>query len=488
MDKHFKFQTLPHDTGTVANVFIHGYSAGHDLRDRRQLARHIPATLHGGVNIFAFWRSGHILQLDRDSILSIAGAFRNSPYSALGTLAVDRVRHFTKSRLLATTMGEVLFSELDNYLAAHHPKVSRVNLVGHSLGGRVLVSALRARARQADHSDFTIGDVLLMAAAVEVGTQEAAVLKSCIEGELINAWSSADTTLRFCVDEYCLGRRAVEHFKNVAMDGFGHKSYWPQLHKVLADTGFAGFKGQHYPALIHQEDAPQDDHVRDDYLLHDLFELAPPTMLDEAIKHLQTSSWTRLDHSDRLYGFTREFQLVAGHCLINLARQRGLPYAEVLEMLVSHFELGKALHHCGTILEVEAALVSRFFGNSFGDDHPLCGDTLAVVRAMPAQQYFRQVDALAERLTLASCIKPAPADAAGQVPATTGLSSVAAPTGAMMAATSLGNLIGNRLTTNFGRALTNFMSAVKPGYSALIPTVAIVFYARARLGNPALMI
>lgn len=486
MDKHFKFHALPHDGGSVANVFIHGYSAGHDLRDRRQLATHIPATLHGGVNIFAFWRSGHILQMDGASIAAVVGALRRSPYAAVGALAMDRVRHFTRSRRLAASMGEVLFSELDDYLAAHHPHVRQVNLVGHSLGGRVLVSALRGRVRNADHSDFAIGDVLLMAAAVEVGAQEAALLKSCIEGELINAWSSADATLRFCVDERCLGRRAVEHFRNVCMEGFGHKDYWPRLHKVLADTGFAGFKGQHYPALTNQEGAAPDDHVRDDYLLHDLLELSPPVMLDQAIKHLETSSWTRLDHSDRLYGFTREFQLVAGHCLVNLARQRGLPYAEALEMLVNHFELGKALHHCGTIQEVEAALVRKFFDNSFADGHPLCGDTLAVAKAMPAEQYFRHVDALAERLTLGAWIKPAPAKEAGQALATTGSSQVATLAGAALASTRLGSLIGSRLTTDVGRAVTNFMTAVKPGYSALIPTVAIVFYARVQLGNPAL--
>ncbi|MDR0280275.1 MAG: DUF726 domain-containing protein [Paucimonas sp.] len=483
MDKHFKFLTLPHDERTVANVFVHGYSAGHDLRDRRELASHIPATLHNGINIFAFWRSGHILDLGGNTIASIVGALRASPYAAIGALAVDRVKHFVGSRSDAEKMGAALFDELRDYLAVHHPKVTTINLVGHSLGGRVLVSTLRTLVREPTARLPRIRDVLLMAAAVEVSAQEAARLKACIDGELINAWSKSDSTLLLCVDESCLGRREVEHFKNVAMDGFGHKDYWPKLHQVLTASGFAGFRGQHYPAVKDGAAAQPEDPVRRDYLLHDLLELSPSIMLDEASKHLATSSWTSLDHEDRLYGFTREFQLVAGHCLVNLARRRGLPYAEALEMLINHFDLGKALHHCGTILEVEAALVRTFFLQHLPGNPVLQGDVLSVVKGMSAQDYFRHVDALAERLTLGALLK-SPASAEG------GQSLVPSGTAAMtnLAFGNWTGLIASRVGTSVGRTVTHLMTAVKPGYSALIPTVAIIFYARAKLGNRALTI
>lgn len=474
MDKHFKFLTLPHGASTVANIFIHGYSAGHDLRDRRLLSKQIPATLHEGINIFGFWRSGHILEVDWQTLQSMIGAVQ-SPVSGLAGLVKDRARHFTRSRQRAVAMGELLLDEIDAYLMERHPYVTTVNLVGHSLGGRVVVSALRRLAREPGSFDLRLGDVLLMAAAVEISPQEASTFDGLIDGTLFNAWSSADDTLRLCLDEACAGRREVRHCQNVQMEKFGHKDYWPNLHRVLSRTGFAGFKGQHYPAGLESGSASPDP-VRDDALLHDLFELSPPVMLDEAIKHLATSSWTSLDHPDRLYGFTREFQQVAGHCLANFARRRGLEYAEALEMLVSHFDLGKQLHHCGTILEQEAALVQAFFRNSFPEGHVLCGDVLAVVGGLSPQAYFKAVDALAERLTLASYLKSSAAPESGQELAPSALA------GAALASVNWSAQIGDRL----GRAFTNLKTAVKPGYSALVPTVAIIFYARVRLGNPGL--
>ena len=49
MNPHFKFRTLPKACGTVANIFIHEYSAGHDLQDRRLLVSGIPASRHPGI-------------------------------------------------------------------------------------------------------------------------------------------------------------------------------------------------------------------------------------------------------------------------------------------------------------------------------------------------------------------------------------------------------------------------------------------------------
>lgn len=479
MDTHFKFLTLPHGASTVANIFIHGYSAGHDLRDRRLLSKQIPTTLHDGINIFGFWRSGHILEMDWQTLQSMIGAVQ-SPVAGLTGFIKDRARHFTRSRERASAMGEVLLGEIDAYLMERHPYVTTVNLVGHSLGGRVVVNALRKLAREPGSFDLSVGDVLLMAAAVELSPQEASSFDDLIDGTLFNAWSSSDDTLRLCLDEACAGRREVRHCKNVQMEKFGHKDYWPNLHAVLSKTGFAGFKGQHYPAPLETSDVSADP-VRDDALLHDLFELSASAMLDEAIKHLATSSWTSLDHPDRLYGFTREFQRVAGHCLANFARGRGLQYADALEMLVSHFDLGKELHHCGTILEQEAALVQAFFRNSFPEGHALCGDVLAVVGRLSQQQYFIAVDALAERLTLASYVKSPVAQQSEQEMAAGG-SQVAALVGGALVSANWGVHISNRL----GRVFTNLMTAMKPGYSALVPTVAIIFYARVRLGNPGL--
>lgn len=206
MVKHFRFLTLPHSASTVANVFVHGYSSGHDLKDRRLLSRQIPSTLHNGINILGFWRSGHYLQVSNTTKQLVVAAGRLYPYATAAAFVADRVAHFALSRRRATEMGDVLLSELHDYLKANHPEVAEINLIGHSLGGRVLVSALRKLVRQPDGYSLTIGDVLLMAAAVEVKADEVPGLKACIKGRLINAYSRSDRMLLMNADETCLGR------------------------------------------------------------------------------------------------------------------------------------------------------------------------------------------------------------------------------------------------------------------------------------------
>jgi len=213
--------------------------------------------------------------------------------------------------------------------------------------------------------------------------------------------------------------------------------------------------------------------------------------LDEATKHLKTSSWTSLDDNqnqkEKLYAFTREFQLLGGHYLVNMTRRRGLPYAEVLEMLASHFELGeKELHECTTILQLEGALVRRFFHNAFPEGHELCQSTEADLRTVSAESYFRHVDALAGRLTLTSCFKSSTsmggAQASGPVSSQIAWAAVASVASSGVLA-MVPKLLG---AMTAGRVITNFKTALKPGYSALIPAVAIIFYARVKLGNDGL--
>lgn len=49
MVKHFRSLTLPQGASTLENVFNDGYSAGHNLRDRRPLSKHIASMASSGV-------------------------------------------------------------------------------------------------------------------------------------------------------------------------------------------------------------------------------------------------------------------------------------------------------------------------------------------------------------------------------------------------------------------------------------------------------
>ena len=485
VDNHFKFLTLPKTSGSVANIFIHGYSAGHDLDDRRMLANSIPATLRQRVNILAFWPSSHFAQLDNRSRSLLMAAARVHPLAAAAALAGDRAWHFARIRARAEAMGEVLLAQLDQYLFEHHPDVKRVNLIGHSLGGRLLIRALRGLDGPLKHG-LVIEDVLLMAAAVRVEADEALQLKQRIVGRLINAYSTEDHVLLLNLGERSLGRTPVEHFENVCMPRYRHHHYWKRLQEVLTATAFSGCSAQAPDSPVSLV-TPSDPVLQDTYL-HGVLMRSPPPLLEAAIKHLRSSRWTRLKNSeaDPVYAFVREFQLVAGHCLVNAARRRGISYTRVLGMLARQYGLGDALHHCATVVEVEELLLRTFFQHAFPTGHPLIEMPRTSVQAMPWEIYAAYIDALAERLTVAAFFKPAEMDA--------GMSELereaALPHDAELSAVqpgSIKHLLGAIRQAPMQRLLTRFGTALRPGYSALIPTVAIIFYARVVLDDDGLM-
>ncbi|MFK4133070.1 hypothetical protein ACI2KR_12420 [Pseudomonas luteola] len=40
-------------------------------------------------------------------------------------------------------MGAALFDQLQNYLRSNHPKIGTINLIGHSLGGLLVIRKLK---------------------------------------------------------------------------------------------------------------------------------------------------------------------------------------------------------------------------------------------------------------------------------------------------------------------------------------------------------
>jgi len=61
MSRRFTFSSLRNDSdgSNEANIFIHGYSAGHNVEDRQTLLASVPESIRNHTNIFAFWPSSH---------------------------------------------------------------------------------------------------------------------------------------------------------------------------------------------------------------------------------------------------------------------------------------------------------------------------------------------------------------------------------------------------------------------------------------------
>ena len=239
MSRLFTFSSLQNKShgSNEANIFVHGYSAGHSVEDRQTLLASIPESIRNHTNIFAFWPSSHFARFNRTSKTLLHATSRVSLPVGAAAAAVDRGSHFWKIRSRAEEMGESLLDQLSGYLRDHHLGIDTVNLIGHSLGGRLVISSLKKLVAARSHS-LAVNDVLLMAAAVTVEPSEAHQMRGVLKGRLINAYSKSDWTLLMNAGEVCLGRNEVEHFENIQITGFAHGDYWKQLPEVLTQVRF----------------------------------------------------------------------------------------------------------------------------------------------------------------------------------------------------------------------------------------------------------
>jgi hypothetical protein len=104
--------------------------------------------------------------------------------------------------------------------------------------------------------------------------------------------------------------------------------------------------------------------------------------------------------------------------------------------------------------------------------------------AMSEKGYFEQVDALAASLTVTSYFSTTEVPAPEYRQAAPAAVSKELALASISLLPSLTNLIS---TERIKAAVTNLKTAVKPGYSALIPAVAVLFYARLKLNNEGLL-
>lgn len=223
-----------------AIVFVHGYSAGHSESDRKSLMRSVPKSLKKYNCVFAFWPSSHFSRLDKSSQNFIFSAFAYSPAVGFGAIAVDRAHHYAAARTRSELMSGIFLKELFYYFRRYHPQVKKVNLIGHSLGGRLIAKSL-INIKFHKNNKIYINDVLLMASAVSLDSAGAGRIRRIVGGRLINAYSDSDWTLLLNIDEKCIGRNKVDFFENFNFKNFGHCDYWERLRQVIQKTRFKSF-------------------------------------------------------------------------------------------------------------------------------------------------------------------------------------------------------------------------------------------------------
>lgn len=234
----FSFVVADDGHGAEATVFVHGYSAASSPKLRNELIRLVSAreVLPGHKKIVAFWDSGQVLDFT-DGLL---GTSADMLFSVLPPVALVRGRfeHFEKYKSRADMYSGRFIFLLSRFIRRSCPDVKRINLIGHSLGGRLVLRSLSARYSP---EGFEIGDVLFMAAAVSMpGREDLPYLSRFVNGRMINAYSTSDNVLCLNYKESCLGSGKLRGLECFEMSGFGHSEYWDRLAFVLDKVGFSG--------------------------------------------------------------------------------------------------------------------------------------------------------------------------------------------------------------------------------------------------------
>ena len=226
----------------VINVFIHGYSAVSTPQQMQKLSNYILRARPTGKVYALYWKSGSWKkQMAAPIITAGLRVFRLSSLFHPAALAVDAAAtvgmqsyHFKKKERLAEQLGVHLPVVLEEIPERH---TLPMNLIGHSLGGRTIQSAL------GEHlwHDINLQDCLVMASAGDRDDPAWTDHVEKLNGHFYNAYSPNDLTLKISPD---LRSRAGRHpipvespkIINVAFPELRHTDYWPNLPRILEEA------------------------------------------------------------------------------------------------------------------------------------------------------------------------------------------------------------------------------------------------------------
>ncbi|MBI6565518.1 DUF726 domain-containing protein [Pseudomonas synxantha] len=312
--------------GDVLNLYVHGYSA---FFNRQQLGNFKAqlAGIEGSTNLMLFWPAGHFLENlfapFKDVITSmLGGGGLGAATVGVGKAIAYFLDHYKSVEARVDEVAKTLLPELAGYLHAESLPVRRINLIGHSLGARILVKSLLASPEIA--RELPLNNLLLMGGAICTSSPWDDV-SAPLKGRLINCHSSKDWALAMKPDtERCIGRYAIDvtpalktKVTNVHLASFDHAAYWPQLKTVVqytdlrsSEVRFAEEDGDLYPALVQ---------ARSEEL----------KFLAELMAQKRSAS---IDASVREpLKLAIELQRMGGDSFMNLARGHGVGYRQIAE-------------------------------------------------------------------------------------------------------------------------------------------------------------
>lgn len=216
------------------NIFFHGYTSISSQKKYDSLVYKIlSAKPPGKVYLFG-WRSGSIIIhkfTHLAKLLRFLRLFKINPVWLVAD-AIHHIAHFKYYKSKAEKNGRRLMQRV-YHLSRKYPN-HKINLIGHSLGARIIFYALAF----SDWKKYNIQDVILLAAVVDRDSEHWEHLLQNVKGIVYNAYSRIDGTLIIAPTFELLAGAEKISFKskkivNREYPSFVHKSYWKKIDYLL---------------------------------------------------------------------------------------------------------------------------------------------------------------------------------------------------------------------------------------------------------------
>jgi hypothetical protein len=234
----------------------------------------------------------------------------------------------------------------------------------------VLIYALRKLISKRNYDCIKVDNVLLMAAAADVTDYEVEAFVRRVDGDIYHAYSWNDDILKLNLDENSIGRRHVKGLISVEMKhengkGFGHMDYWPNLGKVLKDSGVlnrmlrAPYEisvTETWASLV--DDLGHEDFIRKDILLYRLLAETDKCLLD-GLKDILRVECGDSSPTGLALAITEKIQVLAGNAIGNIYRGHGVSYVVALESVALERLPTSEVNRCVTVTALEALIVKQ---------------------------------------------------------------------------------------------------------------------------------
>lgn len=324
--------------GDVLTLYVHGYSAFFNQQQLGSFSRQL-ATIEGSTNLMLFWPAGHFLENlfapFKDVITSmLGGGSLGAATIGVGKAIAYFLDHYKSVEARVDEVAKSLLPELANYLHGESIKVRQINLIGHSLGARILVKSLLASPEVA--RELPLNNLLLMGGAICTSSPWDLV-SAPLSGRVINCHSSKDWALALKPDtERCIGRYAIPltpalkaKVANVHLATFDHAAYWPQLKTVVQYTDLL----QERRGMIRADQRSSEVRfAEEDVELFPLLVQARPEELQFFAELMAQKRSASIDATVREpLKLAIELQRMGGDTFMNLARGHGVSYREIAQ-------------------------------------------------------------------------------------------------------------------------------------------------------------